>query len=166
MIYAQGFLIRVVPTHPHINLPLRDETILLMQRASLYFTLGLRLLYGTVPLLFYAATGPLSLLIATFILILCLFFLDTVPARQVSHLLRTSTMTTVDAMEAGVKSQQYTQQQQQQSVPENGVSSGGGADSGGMIYHQASSVSASRNDIDALRRSAESRQDVRWHVNV
>lgn len=31
------FLIRVVPAHPHINLPLRDETIILTNRCVLFF---------------------------------------------------------------------------------------------------------------------------------
>ena len=96
--FPQGFLVRVIPAHPHINLPLREETILLMQRASLYFTVGLRLLYGFVPLAFYMATGPLAMLISTVLLLISLILLDTVPARQVDNLLRVSTVTSMDLL--------------------------------------------------------------------
>lgn len=92
-----SFLIRVIPNHPAINLPLREETILLMQRASLYFTVGLRMLYAFVPLAFYMATGPTAFLVATALVLVALLALDTVPARQVDHLLRASTMANIEA---------------------------------------------------------------------
>jgi len=86
-----GFLIRIVPSHRNLHLPLMDETIVLMQRTSLYFTLGLRLMYSFVPLVFYMALGATALLISTCLLMLALFFLDTVPKRHMKRLLRART---------------------------------------------------------------------------
>lgn len=66
-------------------------------RASLFFTCGLRLLYGFVPLAFYMGLGPTALLISTVLVVVALLLLDTVPARQVKHLIRASTQATNDA---------------------------------------------------------------------
>lgn len=79
-----GYLIRVVPSNPSINLPLKDDTVILMQRASLYFTIGLRLLYMFVPLSFYMTLGTLALLITTLVLLVALFLLDEEPGRHMT----------------------------------------------------------------------------------
>lgn len=87
-----GFLIRVVPENLNTSLPLKDATIVLVQRASLFFALGLRFLYAFVPLSFYMSLGSLAFLISTVLLLVALIMTDVVPAGNARALLRQSDM--------------------------------------------------------------------------
>lgn len=83
-----GFMFRVVPEHLNTSIPLRDATIVLTQRVSLYFALGLRFLYAFVPLAFYMTLGSIALVISTGILLFALLLLDVIPAGPSKALLR------------------------------------------------------------------------------
>jgi len=83
-----GFLFRVVPENLNSSIPLRDATIVLTQRVSLYFALGLRFLYAFVPLAFYMTLGSLALVISTGILLIALLLLDVIPSGPSEALLR------------------------------------------------------------------------------
>ena len=86
-----GFLIRVVPENLNTRLPLRDATIVLTQRTTLFFSLGIRFLFGFVPLAFYMTLGTLALLISTVLLLLVMLFLDVIPSGgSTEWLLRTA----------------------------------------------------------------------------
>lgn len=99
MFYAQsargsihlGFVVRVMPTHPHIDIPLRDEAILLVHRTSLYFSIGLRILYLFFPTFFWTM-GTTPFLVSMVVVIVALTYMDQLPSRpQPTGLVRTCT---------------------------------------------------------------------------
>ncbi|KAI8108592.1 hypothetical protein M9434_006617 [Picochlorum sp. BPE23] len=93
-----GFLIRIVPENMNACLPFRETTFVLMQRASLFFALGIRCLFGFVPLAFYMTLGCLALLVSTVILIIVMLFLDVIPTTyHTQSLLRSSADAVVEA---------------------------------------------------------------------
>jgi hypothetical protein len=94
-----GFLIRIVPENLNTTLPFREATIVLTQRATLFFSLGIRFLFGFVPLAFYMTLGCLALLISTILLLVVMLFLDVIPSSESRRLLRSSAQDVQEASE-------------------------------------------------------------------
>ncbi|GAB4814085.1 hypothetical protein N2152v2_001131 [Parachlorella kessleri] len=74
LFFAQG-------VHKDTDLPLREEIIVMTERCSLYFTLGLRSIYGFIAFVWWWL-GTTPLLVSSVTVILLLFLSDQVPARS------------------------------------------------------------------------------------
>jgi uncharacterized membrane protein len=73
-----SFLLRAVPVDPKRSLKFQKLSFAINRRASLFFSLGLRIQYAFFPLFLYIL-GPLALLISTICEVIALFLMDLTP---------------------------------------------------------------------------------------
>ncbi|KAG7673983.1 hypothetical protein NADE_004329 [Nannochloris sp. 'desiccata'] len=73
-----SFLLRAVPIDPKRSLKFQKIAFAINRRASLFFSLGLRIQYAFFPLFLYIL-GPLALLISTIVEVIALFLMDLTP---------------------------------------------------------------------------------------
>jgi len=73
-----SFLLRAVSVDPKRSLKFQKLAFSINRRASLFFSLGLRIQYAFFPLFLYIL-GPLALLISTIVEVIALFLMDLTP---------------------------------------------------------------------------------------
>ena len=73
-----SFLLRAVPVDPKRSLKFQKIAFAINRRASLFFSLGLRIQYAFFPLFLYVL-GPLALLLSTVCEVIALFLMDLTP---------------------------------------------------------------------------------------
>lgn len=105
------FLLRAVPVDPKRTLKFQKVAFAINRRASLFFSLGLRIQYAFFPFFLYIL-GPLALLISTIVELMLMFLMDLTPddlayedvetEEQVEdEIVRTSSLTRISLNESG-----------------------------------------------------------------